>query len=376
MKKELPEKFCVLPFIHAVYNTYDKNEENCRVKPCCRFDNFKYENKNPNDPLNTSPLFLKLQEQFLNGEMPEGCKTCWSTEDAGNKSYRQDMLDQYHHLIDNEAYKEKSLRYLEIMPGNACQLACRMCSSLFSSKWGEIDLPNIEIHKNKDQKYAEWKSLDLSKLETLKLMGGEPTYQKKHIALLEHLDSLGRLPFLEIQVPLNLHDPLSDKWKKFLEKSKFVKLDVSIDGVGKLNEYVRQYSNWDRWYENFKDLILFAKNKNILVKNSTTITSYNINQSKEIEQFLLEYDLEVTDQFCTFYPPYLDVRHLSDNAKQYLLDNDLVTSSVRNVLELSFGHYNSLMLEKLNVYIKDLDDYHKTSFKEVNPQMAEIINLQ
>lgn len=371
--KELPEKFCILPFIHAVYNGFDSSNEEGRIRPCCRFNTQYSETTVVDNPLKKSELFLNLQKQFLNGETPEGCSFCWKAENSGNTSYRLDQLDNFKHLLDNDEYKKQELRFLEIMPGNACQLACRMCSPLFSSKWNRV---HASINSNNNlpwDSYTDWKDIDITKLEHLKLMGGEPTYQKKNVEMLRYLDSIGRLEKMHIELPTNLHTIISEEWKYFLSKSKRAKIFVSIDGVGELNDYVRQYSVWKTFEKNLDDLIEFSKDTHISILTSVTISAFNVNQSKEIEEYIKSKGIKELNQFCTTYPNFLDVRILPTKVKKYLLENNLLTDSVSSIIREYLHHEDLVLLEKFKNYVKSLDSYHRTSFDKANPIISSFI---
>ena len=102
---EFPENFCVLPFIHAVFNGYDATNSNSSILPCCRFDTSKkVETQEKSDPLNKSSLFIELQKQFLNNERPESCKVCWENESLGFKSYRQENNNRYKKIIEDKSF--------------------------------------------------------------------------------------------------------------------------------------------------------------------------------------------------------------------------------------------------------------------------------
>jgi hypothetical protein len=372
-KDNLPDSFCVLPFIHAVYNGYETSTENSRIRPCCRYNTLESETSDVQNPLKDSELFKTLQTQFLKGEKPKGCSTCWRAEELGNSSYRLDQLNKFKDYIDSEIYKEKELRFLEFMPGNACQLACRMCSPLFSSKWNRAVEATDRTFFRDSASYTDWTDIDLSKLEYLKLMGGEPSYQKKNIAMLRHLDSIGQLEKIHLEMPVNLHEKLSEEWKYFLSKTVNTKIFISIDGVGKLNDYVRQYSNWERFEHNLNDLIDYSKDNNITLRTSVTITAYNVNQSKQIEDYIIDKGIKALDQYCTDYPDFLDVRYLPITAKRYLLENDLLTDSVRTVIYKSLNIEDETRLTFLKKYINDLDKFYNTSFEEVNQEMFNLL---
>jgi len=370
----LPSTFCVLPFISSTLAGHNKLIETDNIKPCCRY-NGTLDSVGESGLLNSTD-YIGLQKQFLRGEKPQGCSACWKAESLRHSSYRLDKLKQFRHLLDNKDFLDQKLRFLEITPGNACNLACRMCMPRSSSKWFNVKLPNEYEHIRTERiEFFEWSTLDLSSLEVLKLMGGEPTYQKKHLALLEHLDSIGQLEKIHLEMPTNLHEPFTEQWLEIFEKCKTTHIYVSIDGIGKVNDYVRQHSIWNQFENNLKSLLSFIEHKSIYVGISVTLSMFNINQSKKIEKYIESLGLKEFDrsQVVTNYPSFLDARNLKDSAKQWLIQHKLVTDSVKDILEDSFGMYNPAQVEKFKQYVIDLDNFYGTSFEEVNKDMYNLI---
>ena len=227
------DTFCVLPFIHTVLNPYDSAKHKISALPCCRYSHSGTEHFESTDPINKSPVWINLQNQLLNNEKPKECGHCWRDEAHNITSYRQHMLNNFSEVIDNDSYKEKKLLFLELMFGNTCNLACRTCSSTFSSKWADIDrymaVNGLEIsNKTANIKFSNWKELDLSHLINLKIMGGEPFYQKGALELLEHLSNIGVLKNIMLSIPTNCTIQLNERWKELLLEAKHVYIYLSV----------------------------------------------------------------------------------------------------------------------------------------------------
>ena len=74
-------------------------------------------------------------------------------------------------------------------------------------------------------------------------MGGEPLLIHQHYDFLNELVERGRAPFVTLEYNTNL-SIVPEKALKLWEHFKKVKLGVSLDGVGPINDYIRHPSKW------------------------------------------------------------------------------------------------------------------------------------
>ena len=91
----------------------------------------------------------------------------------------------------------------------------------------------------------------LDTLEVLMIKGGEPLYDKNCLSLLNRISEVK--PGLKIKLVSNItHIP--QKTLDTLSKLTNVELNVSIDGTGKIYEWIRGYS-FDKIVNNYKKII-------------------------------------------------------------------------------------------------------------------------
>lgn len=370
MSSETNDTFCVLPYIHSVYNPFDTETENCNILPCCRYDlNFHTETKEHIAPIKNSEIFKKLQKELSNGIKSEPCWRCWKDEKIGVKSYRQGMNESFSGLIISGEYKNKNLRFLEITPSNLCNLACRSCNSSFSSKWVPIDNFIASDRKQSKTSFPNWKNIDVSELIELKLMGGEPMLLQENIDFLEHLDQKDKLKDITLTVITNLMRPLTKKWKELFTKCKEVHLYVSIDAIGDLNDYIREDSSWPTIEKNLNEFWEFSNTHGIHMSVNTVITILNVNVSREIEKYFKEKGIPAY-QDVTSFPPHLDCKQLPEKIKKKLLIQGVSSTVEKNIFSL--GEKENIVEEFYN-HTSRLDRYHNKSFKEYNPNMNEVL---
>lgn len=375
------DTFCVLPFVHAVMNPYDSSKHKINAMPCCRYNHSGTEYFENVEPIKKSPTWIKLQEQFLKGERPEGCSHCWRDEAHKVRSYRQLMLNDFTKEMESDSFLEKKLLFLELMFGNTCNLACRSCSSSFSSKWVAVDkhmeskgirasnsTPNIA--------FTNWKELDLSHLTQLKIMGGEPFYQKGALELLEHLSNIGVLKNIHLSIPTNCTIMITDRWKELLLEARKVHLGISIDAPGPLNEYIREGSEWEVVERNMYKFHDFIKenDRKMHITFNTVVSVYNVNKIPEIERYFKKRFLWKHYTDIAYYPSYLDTALLPDTIK-----NNIINCGVpeRIVTYLKSKEYSEKEFSTLKQVTEVIDKYNNKSLKDYNPQMYNwIMNEQ
>lgn len=365
--------FCVLPFIHAVYNPYDPLTSEGHIMPCCRYDSSKgkVEKKDVKEPNKKSIVFRELQDTLKSGIQAEGCSRCWKDEELGVTSYRQGANKSYQKIIDSEEYLDRNLKFLEITPSNLCNLACRSCNSTFSSKWVPIDNYIASDRNKKSIAYTDWRTLDLSHLEELKLMGGEPMLLKDNIELLKHLDEIGSLKNIKLHIITNLMNPLTDQWKDYISKCESLYLWTSIDAKGKLNDYVRSDSKWKTIHSNLLEIKSFLEELPFYSRLSvnTVVTILNVNKTLEIEQYCETLQIK-NFMDITSYPSHLDCKKLPACIKNTLISNGISEKVKDAILSVDedpgivddFFHNNHI-----------LDGYHKKSFENYNQEMYNIL---
>lgn len=364
--------FCVLPFIHAVYNPYDPLKKAGHVLPCCRYDSAigEAETVNVSNPNKNSLIFKTLQDELSSGNKSKACQKCWNDEEIGVQSYRQGANSTYRDIIKSGEYKDKKLRFLEITPSNLCNLACRSCNSNFSSKWVPIDNFITSDRQKKSISYTDWRKLDLSNLLELKLMGGEPMLLKDNLELLKHLDEIGSLENIHLHVITNLMNPVTEEWKYFIKKSRKTYVWASIDAIGELNDYVRADSKWNTVEKNLLEIKeLLSENPICRLSVNSVITILNVNKSLEIQEYFAELGIK-NYMDVTSFPKHLDCKKLPDPIKNILIEAG-VAEKVKDSM-LNSDSSDSIVNDFFN-HNDTLDKYHKKSFRDYNNDMYTIL---
>lgn len=321
------------------------------------------------------------------------CRKCWQEEDAGILSYRESnnnvlvSREEKKRLI-NDYDEVLGIRHLEIILSNVCNLACQMCEPLLSTKWmSTVKTNNAFTDRVFEGKYTDsnlyyntYTEEDIRDLRVIKLMGGEPFYMKESFTLLERLDEIGRCNEMEFHTPTNcMVFPKKDILGIILS-FKRVYVNVSFDGLGELNDYIRMHSNWDQVMGNFKKWHeLSVKYDHVSLIMSNTVTILNVNKTHEFINYFLDYlPQDALHPFPTDYPEHLSIALLPKEIGVPLIEplkdvNLRVYNMIESVIGTSPALRKDLIDIKIRAHFKSVEKVLGKTFKEVNPQMAEII---
>lgn len=244
-----------------------------------------------------SDIHKEARDSISKGILPDSCISCKKNEEAGIISMRQKPR-QY----------GPGLSHLDIRFNNQCNLRCVMCGPLSSSsimqehKEMGSKSPWGTIHVEECNWYNEDIADELSKIPTLKevyLTGGEPFMVK---GLDKFIDKLDR----KVQLRFNTNGTLHNrKLFELLTEFDIVNLAFSIDGIGKVNDYIRYGSSW----EEIEDNLHFAKKLNIQVAITPTIQIYNYPYIQQLRDYCKKYDIPCFDNIL-YTPSYFELRNM------------------------------------------------------------------
>lgn len=186
-----------------------------------------------------SNALADLRERYSNPEadFDPGCRVCMKTESMGQKSYRLDLLEKWQDVDDLS-----QIIYLDIFPGNICNLRCMMCSPDVSSGLAAEHKQLGWIKNYKITDFSNRALLDIASLEKLRgvaFIGGEFFLTEKNKKILEIC--LDRN--LSVRVVTNgtlLDEELLDILSSFHD----LELDISMDGTNEVYELLRYPAKW------------------------------------------------------------------------------------------------------------------------------------
>ncbi len=251
----------------------------------------------------------EIRKTMLEGQWHSACVRCEREEAAGVRSKRQYSAEQFPSWIAALKHTDPSGKMdLEQIPlleadlrfGNKCNLACRMCGPQDSSLWyrdyveffgptffdqdqkleinvsaeGRATVTTDLYSWHEDPRIWEQFVLENRCLRKLYIVGGEAFLVRAHQELLERLirEGLSKNIVLEYNSNLTvLPDALLKLWKSF----KWVKIGISLDAVGNLNDYIRHPSRFHLIDKNIAKLAKYQPG-NVEYWIACTVSVYNL----------------------------------------------------------------------------------------------------
>lgn len=342
-------------------------------KPCCKYSSTIATSLD--DYLKSDEL-RDLKQAFLSGEKPEKCKRCWSDEAAGVASKRQIDFRSYYATTEiNDSIKVLSAAF-----GNTCNLACRHCSSYVSSHWRKdaLKLGQDKVFQHvrfyKDPKWIEQlKELGQSAV-LIEFPGGEPflTGVEQHKDFLRFL--IDNNPGQKVLHYMTNGTVMPDEeflhlWKDF----KSVEIQLSVDGIGKRFEYMRNPGNWSVFEDGVQVYKTYQKQiSNLKIGFSHTVSILNVYYLQEFLDWSKVQGIEHPYCGLVVRPNYYDIRNLPTAVKEQVIEH-VQDSKIRNYISQPAALSNMDLFWSVT---DKLDELRKESYAKCFPEFAEILKAK
>ncbi len=373
----LQSKSCVLPWVGQCITNPGK------VTPCCRFVNAGHtmgwvtvggSGKQLSEYHHRMP-----QRHFIQGKFPDHCIKCKTEEDAGVKSMRQQFNEIYED-VDNSRFANLPPRYVEISFGNICNLACRMCNSNDSTRWQGVDRFIYNETGIKKDSWPEWRleieaiDIDLSEVDRLKFMGGEPLLHPNHEEFLDKLVAENRYSGrVTARYHTNGTQKPNDRVLEVWEQLGSVEIVFSVDGVDKMNDYIRPPSQWRDLEQNidwFKKLGM----DNLNLQCQSTISVLNVLDLENLWLWVKDTGIRHWNRDVVTGPEYLFIGNApypyKQKVKQFLQSIPVDTRVLENACDKVQHPDHWATFKKVN---KTVDKYWNNSLKYVNEELWSMI---
>lgn len=389
----LPNTICVNPWINIELSTSGI------LRPCCVYKysgNTRYPSiKNlPIDRAIDDSIFKELRKKMRNGELIDGCKECHDDENAGKLSKRQ--RDNYVFRdslfdIDWNQTDRTQLLSLDLKLKNLCNLSCRICSPVQSSKWYDEVSKNPDVYRDINLKIVktDWRTdefdmqmwNDFTKtvhnIKYVTFAGGEPLLDKAHISLLKYFINNGTSKNISLHYNSNgtvFAEKLIPIWDKFNS----VEISFSIDNIGARFEYERYGSSWNTVLEcltKYKQLSSDTYKFNMY----STVNVLNILDAYNLYRFSKKMNLPIT--FNILDEPFeLSISILNKIQKKYAnkFFDEIVDDEFHHAIDPILTHMNNssstITTDNLETFLKKTDAVRDQDFRKVYPELVKLIN--
>ena len=165
---------------------------------------------------------------------------------------------------------------------NLCNFKCRMCGDMLSSSWEseqrQHDMVNWQDPKNNwmqpeiKQQIGEFQTTQIEaefaaavenhRVEEVYWVGGEPLMYEQHWRYMQRIIELGDGPNVYARYNTNLSRidfRNSNLYRDILAHLRDWQICASIDGTGRIGEYIRTGLDYEAWLTNFKAGVAIAR---------------------------------------------------------------------------------------------------------------------
>lgn len=324
--------------------------EDGAIKICCRSLPIGWIQNESLESAWNNETMQQVRRQVMNDERPDVCKPCFELEDQGVESLRQRHIngvipEARINLYPDTEFKEIlpfTFPTMEIKLNNLCNLKCRMCNPLDSTNWKDWDqvvpfykkennylVPTVEKLVSVPGQYIGpfddtdnwWNSFEklIPHFKRVEFAGGEPLMDPNHYKILDMLKPYGQN--MEIKYATNgttlgisKNRTIFDYWPHF----KSVAVNVSIDGIHNVYNYIRGNGDFKEVENNIKEIKKIPNVSRIV--GAFTAQAGNILQAAEcIDYFLNEMEI-VFYSHRVSYPNVLSAQVLPGQLKNIAID--------------------------------------------------------
>ena len=388
--------FCILPWVH----THIK--PNGDVHLCCR-KSIPLNNLN-NLPINDifhSDKMNDIRQRMLDGKYVDGCEKCYHEESLNHSSQRLLLNNWFNEYLNNDniipwkednastmynatqdldwlslfKYTPVEILWVALHGSNVCNLACRGCYSLLSTKWKK-DEEKLGINPHPLQNPdIDWYNLDFSEIDIVTMYGGEPFYMKQSNQLTNKIKTNPSKKILQYFTNGSIlpNTETLDLWKQIRKLILF----VSIDGYNTDNDYFRYGSKWKDVKKNLKYYISEGEKYKWDIKISTLINMYNVDRLDILHNWLIDNGIDenaIMYNLC-IVPQELDIRNLPQEYKNSIIKKYKTINLPEHIKKLVVGQLQqepNISFIATSAFSNKLDEIRNQS--NTNVELNKYIN--
>lgn len=257
-----------------------------------------------------SSLLKDIRSFMLEGRWHPTCERCRSEEAAGVNSRRVRVNALYKDDFSPEAAtdgtgvdglintKNFPVLDLDVRFGNLCNLRCRMCGPTDSSSWygdylkingpffqssngrveivsdqGALKAPSAGFEWYENEHVGQELEALAPSVRRLYIVGGEPFLIQRHWDYLDQIVQMGRAGEVDLEYNTNLTRIPESAWELW-RHFKSVRLGVSIEGVGTVNDFIRYPSRFAQIERNLERID--SAEGNLWGWLAVTVSIYNV----------------------------------------------------------------------------------------------------
>jgi sulfatase maturation enzyme AslB (radical SAM superfamily) len=377
---------CSIPWLSAEIQL-QKND----ISPCCKYMGETLTLDSDFKESWNSDFYKNLRQKFINGETVSECSKCNNNERFSYKNFKNKEFDVV--LDDTLASLETpGPLHLQFAASNLCNLACRMCSPILSSKLASIMTPTLYKYdylsktadnKNFEKKLENVKSAFIN-IRSITISGGEPLLDPIVTELIKFASTESKW-LKRIHFSTNMTVYNQELFELLDSMNVNVSFSISLDGPKHIHEYIRYKCSWDTIKENVANIRKHFPKFTFGINTTTSI--YNVGYVKETLEAFLELEKELDFKVRTLkngpvfnsqlrpaiLPDHIKAEYIKrlDSIGPELLtipNSDILVSTARSMLNEKVTEAEAQNLRSLGHFYEfnnEFDRIAKTDFQSV-----------
>lgn len=272
-----------------------------------------------------------VRRRMMSGEVLPECEVC-NNKLLNTDVYRDYFWHLFRHLYDdiwdttdsNGATSMKPVSW-DYRFSNLCNFKCRTCGDMLSSAWESeqrqhdmIDwsdaknnwmLPQVrqKISQFQDQEIeAEFsQAVEEHRVKEIYWVGGEPLMYEQHWRYMKRIIELGDGPNVYARYNTNLSrvDMAGcNLFRDILDNIRDWQICASLDGTGRIGEYIRTGLDFESWKRNFQQGVQHQRHRRQM-RIDFTLTLPGLFEIENIERLAKEFDVDILAKVVFSFSP-------------------------------------------------------------------------
>jgi hypothetical protein len=334
-----PDTLCMAPWTHTYLSPQTERRMCCASRePAQNFEQYidtssgtgRYIPITLDEHWNSDHM-KSVRTRMMAGETLPECEVC------NDKLLNTDVYRSYFNQLFGHKYLQAmehtdATGYTTMKPvswdyrfSNLCNFKCRMCGDMLSSAWeseqrqhGMIDFANpknnwmqpeikqqIEQFQTTqvEQEFAE--AVEQHRIEEVYWVGGEPLMYEQHWRYMQRIIELGDGPNVYARYNTNLSriDYRGiNLFRDILSGLRDWQICASIDGTGRIGEYIRSGLDFDQWLANIRQGLAYHRHSR-QIRLDFTLTTPGLFEVQAIQSLAQELGVDVLAKVVFSFTP-------------------------------------------------------------------------
>ena len=334
-----PATLCLAPWVHTYLSPQTERRMCCASREDAQnFEQYidtragtgKYIPLTLDEHWNSTHM-KSVRTRMMAGETLPECEVC------NDKLLNTDVYRSYFNQLFGHKYLDAMANtdatgFTTLKPvswdyrfSNLCNFKCRMCGDMLSSSWESeqrqhnmIDysnpknnwmIPEVkqQIEKFQDtqieQEFAQ--AVEEHRVEEVYWVGGEPLMYEQHWRYMRRIIELGdgKNVYARYNTNLSRVDYRGiNLYSDILSGLRDWQICASIDGTGRIGEYIRSGLNFDQWLENFTEGLTYSNHRR-QVRMDFTLTTPGLFEVQKIQSLAKELGVDVLAKVVFSFSP-------------------------------------------------------------------------